>query len=50
MSGRVLIVDDEKNIRRTIAMVHENSGWQAETAGGGSEALEKLAAGTFDIV
>jgi two-component system nitrogen regulation response regulator NtrX len=50
MSGRVLIVDDEKNIRRTIAMIHENAGWQAETAGSGADALAKLAEGPVDIV
>jgi two-component system nitrogen regulation response regulator NtrX len=50
MSGRVLIVDDEKNIRRTIAMIHENAGWQTDTAESGDEALVKLAEGPVDIV
>jgi len=50
MSGRVLIVDDEKNIRGTLAMIHKNAGWQTETAEGGSSGLTKLTESRFDIV
>jgi len=50
MSGRILIVDDEPNIRKTIAMIHKNAGWETATAGGGSEALERLQSGRFDVV
>jgi two-component system nitrogen regulation response regulator NtrX len=50
MSGRVLIVDDEKNIRRTLAMIHENTGWKADTAESGDAALARLAEGRVDIV
>ena len=50
MSGRVLIIDDEKNIRRTLAMIHENVGWDTKTAENGEEGLERLAESAFDIV
>ena len=50
MSGRVLIVDDEKNVRRTIAMIHENAGWWTDTAENGDEALSRLSEGPVDIV
>jgi two-component system nitrogen regulation response regulator NtrX len=50
MSGRILIVDDEPNIRKTIAMIHRNAGWETATAGGGTEAMELLQGGTFDVV
>lgn len=50
MTGRVLIIDDEKNIRKTIAMIHENAGWQAVTAAGVDEALECVDREPFDIV
>lgn len=50
MSGRILIVDDEPNIRKTIEMIHKNAGWKTATAGGGDEALEQLHSGRFDVV
>jgi two-component system nitrogen regulation response regulator NtrX len=50
MMGRVLIVDDEPNIRKTLEMIHRNAGWQAASADGGRGAMELLEAGTFDLV
>jgi two-component system nitrogen regulation response regulator NtrX len=50
MSGRILIVDDEPNIRKTIEMIHRNAGWETATAGGGREAMELLQSGFFDVV
>jgi two-component system nitrogen regulation response regulator NtrX len=50
MSGRVLIVDDEPNIRKTLEMIHKNAGWKAASAEDGSVALELLEAGAFDLV
>ncbi len=46
----VLIVDDEKDMRRTCAQVVESLGWSAETASGGDEALSKLAMEPVDVV
>lgn len=50
MSGRILIVDDEPNIRKTIQMIHRNAGWETAAAGGGREAMEILQKETFDVV
>ena len=44
MAATILVVDDEKNIRRTLRMVLEGAGFQvaeAETAEAGIEALER---------
>jgi len=50
MPGRVLVVDDEKNIRATIEMIHRNAGWEAKSAGGVDEALTLLQGERFDVV
>jgi len=50
MTGRVLIVDDEPNIRKTIEMIHRNAGWEAESAPGGNEGIAMLEEGAFDLV
>jgi DNA-binding NtrC family response regulator len=50
MSATVLIVDDERNIQVTLARALTLEGYVAETAGGGSEALEKIAALPVDVV
>jgi CheY-like chemotaxis protein len=42
MPNTVLIVDDEKNIRRTVRMVLEGEGWSVEEASSGEEALARL--------
>ncbi len=46
----VLIVDDEKDLRRTCAQAVESLGWRAETASGGDEALSKLVVEPVDVV
>lgn len=50
---RVLVVDDEKNIRLTLRQVLEEEGLQVDTAARGDEALAKLRAASgpdFDLV
>ena len=42
MPSTVLIVDDEKNIRRTVRMVLEGEGFAVEEASSGEEALARL--------
>ncbi len=42
MTARVLVVDDEKNIRRTLRMVLEGPGYQVSEAATGEEALRLL--------
>src|SRR4051812_26715039 len=42
MPSTILIVDDEKNIRRTVRMVLEAEGFGVEEAASGEEALARL--------
>src|ERR1700751_5218828 len=47
---RVLIVDDEQNIRPTLALALESMGHEAATAATGPEALKQLKARRFDVM
>lgn len=42
MAQRILIVDDEQDIREILAFNLENDGYEVDTAASGEEALEKL--------
>ena len=46
----ILICDDEKNIRRTLAMVLQGEGYQVQPAGSAEEALLRLSEGCFECV
>ena len=48
--ARLLIVDDEKNIRRNLAAFFESLGHAVKAAASGTEALELLGEGSFDLV
>jgi DNA-binding NtrC family response regulator len=48
MLRRVLIVDDEPNVRRTLAMAFRLSGFEVEEASGSDAAMKALQAGAFD--
>jgi two-component system nitrogen regulation response regulator NtrX len=50
MTGRVLIIDDEPNIRRTMEMIHRNAGWEAVSADSGAAGLARLQEERFDVV
>ncbi len=50
MPETVLVVDDEKNIQLTLSRALSMEGYGAETAGGGQEALEKIASLPVDVV
>jgi len=50
MASTVLVVDDEKNIQLTLSRALQMEGYAVETAGGGREALEKIAALPVDVV
>jgi DNA-binding response OmpR family regulator len=47
---RILVVDDEKNIRTLFRDELEEEGYAVETAGSGREALERIEADTPDLV
>lgn len=46
---RLLIVDDEENIRRTTAMALEGMGHEATGAGNRAAALKQIESGEFDV-
>ena len=48
--GRVLVVDDELDIREALEMVMRDAGWQVETAGDGETAVEVARGVHFDVV
>ena len=50
MEGRILVVDDEDTLRLTLKARLSSGGFEVDTARDGEEALEKLKAGTFDVV
>ena len=52
MSSRILVVDDEKNIRRVLQALLEGEGHAVDDAGDGDEAraLLRRSAGTYDLV
>jgi NtrC-family two-component system response regulator AlgB len=47
---RILIVDDEKNIRRTLLLGVESMGHEAFAASSGPDAIEEIKAVGFDVV
>ncbi len=50
MPATVLVVDDERNIQLTLSRALSMEGYAVELAGGGREALEKIAALPVDVV
>jgi signal transduction histidine kinase/CheY-like chemotaxis protein len=47
---RILVVDDEENVRQLLRDVLESEGYQVSLASGGREALELFGQGGFDAV
>ncbi len=50
MIGRVLIIDDEPNIRRMMETIHRNAGWETASAEDGEAGLARLQREHFDVV
>lgn len=50
MSAKILIADDEKNIRDSLKFVLDEEGYSTEVASDGEEALQKIEKENFDIV
>lgn len=50
MRRRILVVDDEENIRNLYKADLEDEGFEVEVASSGVEALEKVESGAFDLV
>jgi two-component system KDP operon response regulator KdpE len=47
---RVLVVDDEPQMRKLLSVSLESRGYRAEVATGGEEAIERLGSGQFDML
>jgi DNA-binding NtrC family response regulator len=47
---KILVVDDEKHVRALFERVLVKEGYQVECAASGSEAIDKLANNSFDLV
>jgi CheY-like chemotaxis protein len=50
MTHRVLLVDDEPDVRFMTRLTLDAAGWELTEAGSGEEALELAAGGAFDAV
>jgi len=50
MSGRVLVVDDERAILVALRCLFGKEGYEVDTAASGEEAVRKLEAGSFHVV
>lgn len=50
ISGRILVVDDDEDLRDVCVEILCASGYTVETASGGLEALEKISGGDWDLV
>ncbi|MCR4938244.1 MAG: response regulator transcription factor [Lachnospiraceae bacterium] len=50
MTGRILLVDDEKIIIKGLKYALENEGFETDEAYDGEEALAKIESGNFDLV
>ncbi|PKM78802.1 MAG: two-component system response regulator [Firmicutes bacterium HGW-Firmicutes-15] len=42
MRGRILIVDDQKGVRRLLEELFKKEGWDVQSAGDGREAIQKV--------
>jgi two-component system response regulator AtoC len=50
LGKRVLVIDDEENLRHYLQLVLGEAGYRVETASDGREALERMQQHTWDIV
>jgi len=50
MSGRILVVDDEKSLLIALRGLLSREGYQVETASSGEEALRRIETGSFHLV
>jgi two-component system response regulator PilR (NtrC family) len=48
--GRVMVVDDEENIREVLSNYLESMNYEVDTAEDGQDALNKFSKGDFDLI
>lgn len=50
MSGKILIVDDQKGVRRLLEELFKKEGWEVRIAGDGQEAIDKVEEMVPDLI
>jgi len=50
VNGRILVVDDEKNLREFLEIMLQKDGYEVETAADGREAVERIENQFFDLL
>ncbi|MGD0175682.1 MAG: response regulator [Candidatus Bathyarchaeia archaeon] len=48
-SARILVIDDEESIRRTVSMTLQRAGYVVDTAENGKQAIEKAKANFYNL-
>jgi two-component system response regulator HydG len=48
--GKILVVDDQRNMRTTLAMMLRGQGYEVDEAADGAQGRELGATGAFDVV
>jgi len=48
-SARILVIDDEESIRRTISMTLEHAGYVVDTAENGNQAITRTEANFYNL-
>src|SRR5665811_1042268 len=48
--GKVLVIDDQRNMRTTLAMMLRSNGFEVDEAANGENGKELGAAGAYDVV
>jgi DNA-binding NtrC family response regulator len=48
-SARILVIDDEESIRRSVSMTLESAGYNVDTAENGKQAIEKAEANFYNL-
>ncbi len=48
--GKILVVDDQRNMRTTLAMMLRGQGYEVDEAADGAQGRDLGAAGAFDVV
>lgn len=50
MLARVLVIDDQRNLRVTLALMLRSAGYTVDEAAGGAEGVQKTQAASYDLV
>jgi DNA-binding NtrC family response regulator len=48
-SARILVIDDEESIRKTVSLTLQYAGYQVDTAENGKQAIKRAEAGFYNI-